>query len=246
MTAFELAVQDAHGVEVARRVRPDRIEVCAALRTGGVTPSAGLIDQAVSTGLAVHVLIRPREGGFEYGTDEVDLIVRDAQLAVERGAAGVVVGGIMNTAAGPVLDADLVRAVVGVARGREVTLHRAFDMIANPTAALAQLGDLGVTRVLSSGGASRAVDALDQLRELTDVAQGHIQIMAGAGVTSSNARRIAATGVTAVHASAKRRVVDRLPISLGSAALAGEVDYETTDEDEARSILAALRNVDAT
>ncbi|WP_105565762.1 copper homeostasis protein CutC [Microbacterium halophytorum] len=235
MTAFELAVQDAHGAAVAQRVGADRMELATALSTGGLTPSAALIERAVATGVEVHVLVRPREGGFDYDAAERELIVADVGRAVGFGAAGVVIGGLRAGA----VDADLVRDALVAAGGREVTFHRAFDQLADPCSALEQLVGLGVTRVLTSGAAPSAADALAALRGLVERAAGRIQIMAGAGVTSANAAEIAATGVDAVHASAKRTVTERLAVSLGAAAAAGTVSYATTDEREA----AALRGI---
>lgn len=236
MTAFELAVQDARGLSVAGRVRPDRIELCSALSTGGVTPSPAFIEAAVATGVPVHVLVRPREGGFAYDDDERALILADCRHAVARGAAGVVIGGLV----GENIDEALVRRVREEAGGAEVTFHRAFDMLGDLPRALDALADLGVTRVLTSGGASVAADALEALGELSIRAAGRIQVMAGSGVTSANARAIADTGVDAVHASAKRVIVERLAVALGAGAPAGETSVATTDEDEARAIRDVL------
>ncbi|MGW9114976.1 copper homeostasis protein CutC [Microbacterium sp. NPDC055683] len=236
MTAFELAVQDAAGIAVAARVGADRIELASALALGGVTPSPALIERAVASGTPVHVLVRPRAGGFAYDADDRALMVADVRRAVREGAAGVVVGG---TAAGTA-DADLVRACIDAADGREVTFHRAFDTVSDRMAALDALAELGVTRVLTSGGASRAVDALAELRALVERAAGSVQIMAGGGVDADTARLVAAAGVDAVHASAKRVVVDDVPIGLGSASGAGGVAYETADEEAALAIRLAL------
>lgn len=236
MTAFELAVQDPAGIAVAGRVRPDRIELCTALSTGGVTPSSALIDAAVETGVPVHVLVRPREGGFEYDVAERAVILSDVARAVRLGAAGVVMGGLV----GGLVDVDLVRRARDAAEGREITFHRAFDMTADLRASLDVLVGAGVARVLTSGGAPRAVDALGTLRDLVHRADRRIQVMAGAGVTARNAAEITATGVDAVHASAKRTVTERLAVSLGAGAQAGETSYATTDGDEARAIRAAL------
>jgi len=241
-TAFELAVQDTAGIAVARRVRPDRIELCAALSTGGLTPSAALIDAAVASGVPVHVLVRPRAGGFAYDADDVALVLADVRAALAAGAAGVVVGG--TTRAGARIDGGLVRAVVEAARAAprgpaEVTFHRAFDVVPDRRAALDELAALAVTRVLTSGGASRAADALGELRGLVAHAAGRIQVQAGAGVDPSNAADIAATGVDGVHASAKAVVADALAVSLGSDAGAGAAGYETTDEATA----IALRDI---
>ncbi|MGI6879126.1 copper homeostasis protein CutC [Microbacterium sp. gxy059] len=237
MTAFEIAIQDPTGIAVAVAVRPDRVELAGALSTGGVTPSPALTESAAATGVPVHALIRPREGGFGYDDAERDLVVADARHAIRLGAAGVVIGGL--TADGAV-DAALVERVRDVVGDHEITFHRAFDQMADRRAALDVLVGLGVTRVLTSGGAGRAIDATDELRALVAHADGRIQIMAGAGVTSQNVAELAATGVDAVHASAKRTVVEQLTVSLGSGAPAGESGYATADEAEARAIRAAL------
>jgi copper homeostasis protein len=235
MTALEIAVQDPWGVEVVERVRPDRIELCAALSTGGVTPSAGLVEAAVATGVPVHVLVRPREGGFEYDDVEKRTIIADVRHAIGAGAAGVVIGGLVGGA----VDLDLVERARDAAGPGEVTFHRAFDQVPDLLASIDRLAAAGVTRVLTSGARPSAIEAIDVLPALVARAAGRIQIMAGAGITSRNAPAIAATGVDAIHASAKRTVTDTLAVSLGSAAGAGETTYATTDEDEA----VALRDL---
>lgn len=236
MTDFELAIQDPQGLAVAGVVRPDRMELCAALSTGGVTPSRALVEAAVDTGVPVHVLVRPREGGFAYDDAERDLIVADCAHAIRLGAAGVVVGSVVDGS----VDADLVRRVREVVGDAEITFHRAFDTFGDLPAALEALADLGVARVLTSGGASAAADATGALGALVRRAAGRIQVMAGGGVTSGNVRDIAATGVDAVHASAKRTVIETLAVSLGTGAPAGEAGYSTADEAEARAIRDAL------
>lgn len=232
MTALEIAVHDPRGVEVIERVRPDRIELCAALSTGGVTPSVGLIETAVATGIPVHVLVRPREGGFDYDAAEKRVIVADVVRAMRSGAAGVVVGGLASGS----VDLDLVQRAQGAVGSGEVTFHRAFDQTADLFASLDALVRVGVTRVLTSGARPTAAGALDVLSALVARATGRIQIMAGAGITSRNAAAIAATGVDALHASAKRIMTARLAVSLGSAATAGEASYATTDENEAATL----------
>lgn len=237
MTAFELAVQDPQGLAVAARVRPDRIELCSALSTGGITPSAGLVEAAVATGVPVHVLVRPREGGFVHTADETALILADVRQALRLGAAGVVIGGLLADGS---VDGELVRRARELAGDADVTFHRAFDQAADLDAALEALIAAGATRVLTSGGRSSASEALDVFPRLVERAAGRIQVMAGAGVTSANARAIAATGVDAVHASAKRTVVETLAVSLGAAAAAGKTQYATTDEVEAAAIRELL------
>lgn len=213
MPQFELVVQDVAGIDSALRIAPDRIELCQALSTGGLTPSAALIAQAVDAGLNVHVLIRPREGGFEYSAAELRASIDDAKRALDLGANGVVVGALADAR----INSDFIASVVAAADGAEVTMHRAFDQLTDQVAGLETLLDLGVTRVLTSGGAPSAAAGADQLRSLVVYAAGRLQIMAGAGVNASNAASVAATGVAAVHASAKCDVSDEVGVSVGSA-----------------------------
>lgn len=237
MIAFELAIQDTHGIAVAARLGIDRVELCAALPLGGITPSFALIEAATGTPGAppVHVLIRPRPGGFEYATAESDVIVRDVRHALSAGASGVVVGGTRDGR----VDAALIGRVVEAAGGR-VTFHRAFDTLRDPVAALGTLAGLGVHRILTSAGATHVADALPALAELVEAAAGRIEIMAGGGVRPELVEKIARTGVAAIHASAKHVVPETVGVGLGSAAPAGGAGRETTDEDGARRLRDAV------
>jgi len=239
MTALELAVQDAAGIRVAADLGVDRIELCSALSLGGLTPSAGLIAAAAGSGIPVHVLVRPRAGDFAYDDAERDLIVEDVRWAFAHGATGVVVGGLRDGR----VDEALVSRIVAAADGAPVTFHRAFDNLSDLDAGLDRLTALGVARVLTSGGAARAEDALPVLARLVSRADHDIEIMAGSGVRSDNVERIAATGVDAVHASAKRTVTGRTGVALGSAAPDGG-GHETVDADEARRLLGILRSTE--
>ena len=121
----------------------------------------------------------------------------------------------------------------------EVTLHRVLDVTPDPCAALRSARELGLTRVLTSGGASAAHDGRDVLRALVAAAEGRIQVMAGSGVTAANAAEIAATGVDALHFSAKRTVAAPGSVRMGSAADDGGA-HEVTDPVAARAVRAAL------
>jgi copper homeostasis protein len=226
MVAFELAVQDMHGLTVAARLGADRMELCSALALGGLTPSRALIAAAVATpGIPpVHVLIRPRPGGFDYSAGEAALIEDDIRHAIEAGAAGVVVGGARDQQ----IDVHLMRRAIEAADGAPVTFHRAFDTLADPATAVESLIALGVRRILAS-----ATD-LATLATAVDAAAGRIEIMAGGGVRTHLVGKILRTGVDAIHASAKHTIADPGGID-------GEQTRETTDEAEAVRIIAALR-----
>ena len=232
--ALEIAVQDAAGARVAVEHGADRVELCTALgATGGLTPSAGTIAAACATGAAVHVLIRSRPGGFVYSADEVRVLADDVRRAVDGGAAGVVIGALTADAR---VDVEATRVLADAARSAgaaQVTFHRALDAAADPLAAIALLADLGVDRVLTSGGAAAAPDGLDVLCALVAAGSG-VEVMAGGGVRPESIAALVAAGVDAVHLSAKSVVPDPGEAGPGGGAGGG---LEITDP----SLVAAAR-----
>ncbi|MBY4570556.1 copper homeostasis protein CutC [Gordonia sihwensis] len=239
--AVEIAVQDAEGAATARANGADRVELCTALgATGGLTPSAGLVDALCAVGIDVHALIRTRPGGFVYSDAEVDVLAADVAAAVRLGARGVVIGALH---ADGTVDAGATGRLLAAARDAEqragrridVTFHRAIDAAADPIAALTVLAGLGVDRVLTSGGAARAGDGLDVLRALVAADTG-VEVMAGGGVTAEAIPAIRGTGVHAVHLSAKRSVRDRGVAGPGGGAAS---DLEMTDAGLVRAATRA-------
>jgi copper homeostasis protein len=82
-----------------------------------------------------------------------------------------------------------------------VTHHRAFDRVADPEASLETLIDLGLDRVLTSGGADTAWQGRGVLRRLVTIADGRIGILAGGRVRGDHVRALVErTGVREVHA----------------------------------------------
>ena len=238
MTALEFAVQDVAGAVGARRVGADRVELCAALgSTGGLTPSIGMIEAVVSTGIPVHALIRCRAGGFVYSeAEEIAVMNADAKAAVSAGAAGLVVGAL--TPAHRVdLDA-LERILDGVpVDSIELTFHRAIDQIGDRSAAIDRLIAAGMTRVLSSGGATFCAAGLDELAAMVDQAAGRLQIMAGGGITVADIPALRRIGVDAVHLSARRVVADD-----GGPGGGGTTGHEQLDENLAAAVATRLRD----
>lgn len=141
--------------------------------------------------------MRPRAGDFVYSRLEIETILRDIELARTLGIAGVVVGALM--ANGRVAVAET-RAFVQAAAGLPVTFHRAFDVVANFSDAIEELIDIGIHRILTSGGKSTALAGADVIARLVEQARGRIAIVAGGGIRESNVREIIArTRVAEVH-----------------------------------------------
>lgn len=243
MTQIELAVQDVEGVRTAAAVGADRVELCSALPLGGLTPSHGAIMAArratIGSGLELHVLIRPRVGGFVFDADEADICLLDVESAVAAGADGVVVGCLTEDGR---VDRPLLNRLVAAAGDAAVTFHRAIDVAADPEAAIPVLVQAGVRRVLSSGGADTAVEGADMLARLLRAADGRIDVMAGAGVTPATVSTVLSLGVSAVHASVKRPESAVLGVALGSGTDSAQL--WRTDASQARALVDAVRSHD--
>lgn len=228
----------------AERGGSGRLELCGELLQGGVTPSAGLIGAVRErVKIPLFVLIRPRTGDFLYSADERDVMLRDIAMAKSLGADGVVIGAL--TANGDV-DADTIRKLIDAARPMQVTFHRAFDFARDQGAAMNDLLALGVDRVLTSGGATNAMEGAASLKRLVARADGAMTILAGGSITASNvADVVRLSGVHEVHLRAAVRVESAMKHRRRGVTLArpqAPDDYErvVASADEVSRVVRAL------
>lgn len=177
----EVCVDCAAGVEAAVAGGADRIELCAALEVGGLTPSVGLMRIAAGCGVPVYAMIRPRAGDFVFSGAEVAVMLADIDAAREAGLAGVVLGASMPDGR---LDVGVLRRLVDRAQGMGLTLHRAFDLVPDLGEAVDVAVELGFERVLTSGQAVTAVAGVEVLARVFALAAGRIAVMPGGGVSA--------------------------------------------------------------
>ncbi|MBD5261740.1 MAG: copper homeostasis protein CutC [Bacteroides sp.] len=241
-TTLEICAADIDSAYAAARGGADRIELCCALSEGGLTPSAGMIEEALTVpGIKVNVLIRPRSGDFLYSEAELAAMLRDIALCRRLGVNGVVTGAL--TPEGDV-DTAACRLMAEAAGDLHKTFHRAFDMTRDPRRAVSDITALGFDRILTSGQAPSALDGAPLIGSLqADFPE--ITFIAAGGVNPGNARRIAdIAGVREIHASAKTAVGSAMTfrnraVSMG-APDADEFSRHTTSADIVAEISAAL------
>jgi copper homeostasis protein len=206
---LEVCVDSPGGFTTAVTGGADRIELCAALSVGGLTPSAGLMAHAALSPCPTRAMIRPRAGAFIYDRAERDVMRRDIDEARRHGLEGVVFGA--NLIDGR-LDMTALTELCSHAQGMSRALHRAFDLVPDPLEALEQTIELGFDTILTSGGTTRAVEGMDLLSTLQANARGRIEILGGGGITADNViDLIQRTGLTAVHASCSQPMSDPEP-----------------------------------
>ncbi|MBB2168761.1 copper homeostasis protein CutC [Gluconacetobacter aggeris] len=201
---LEVCVDGAEGLEAAVAGGADRVELCAALALGGLTPSAGLMAIAARVSCPVLAMIRPRPGDFVFSSAEEEVMRGDIAAVARAGLSGIVLGACLADGR---LDEAMLRRLLDHARAcglSRATLHRAFDQAVDPDAALEVAVGLGFERILTSGGGTTAWEGRERLRRLADRAGGRISVMAGGGVSPlSAAALVAATGVKEIHGSCR-------------------------------------------
>jgi copper homeostasis protein len=197
---LEICAESVDCAVAAERANAHRIELCTDLASGGITPSAGLMQAARKhLRLPIHVLIRPRLGNFIYSEGELEIMQNDIGVAKQLGMDGIVVG-VLNTKSR--VDVDCMRELVALACPLPVTFHRAFDRCRDWEEALEAVIETGAQRILTSGRQARAADGIGSLARLVKAAQGRITIMPGGGINATNVMKIVrATSVREVHAS---------------------------------------------
>jgi copper homeostasis protein len=204
VTVVEVCLDDVAGAGVAESAGADRVELCAGLAEGGTTPSIGMVEAVLGTvhGIGVNVLVRPRGGDFVLTSEEVGVMCADIRALQRLRAASPVPVGFVLGALTPdgEIDVPVVRTLSEVCGDAPVTFHRAFDATRDLAAALDVLVELGVDRVLTSGGRATALEGADVLAELVERAAGRITVMAGGSVRAGNvAAVVARTRVPEVH-----------------------------------------------
>lgn len=231
----ELCVDDVEGALVADREGADRIELCANLGEGGTTPSFGTILAVLGSvsRVGVQVIVRPRGGDFVYSEAELEVMCRDLE-AIGSAASetptpvGVVLGAL--TPDGEV-DAKAMRRLMAAAGTLPVSFHKAFDLTPDPLIAYQVLMQIGVRRVLTSGGPYPASQGLGVLADLVRLSRAHPSapsILVGGSVRPTNVSEIiSATGAAEVHLRAQT-LSPRMDGTL------------RTDPDMVRELMAAL------
>ena len=195
---LEVCVDTAEGLAEAVAGGADRIELCAALALGGLTPSAGLIELAARCGVPVVTMIRPRAGDFVWS--EVEVAMMEAEIAAVRvaGLQGVVLGASRPDGR---LDGMVLQRLVTAAQGLELVLHRCIDLTPDLGAALEQAIRLGFHRILTSGGEATAEAGAARIAALVTQAAGRITVMPGSGVNPDNAPMLKGLGIAELHTS---------------------------------------------
>lgn len=242
---LEVCVDSVESALSAKAGGATRLELCASLIIGGTTPGYTLFRQVQQeTGLPIRVLIRPRFGDFLYTAYEYQQMCADIRFFANAGADGVVIGSLQ--ADGGLNEAQM-RGMIDATDGRcGITLHRAFDVCADPIACYEKAADLGIDTILSSGQEGDAQTGIALLRKLVLMSEENPTILVGGGIKADNIAEIAdMTGAHAFHMSGKKILSSGMRyrnehVHMGLEGIS-EFELYRTDEAEIRRAVEILR-----
>lgn len=250
MPTFELCAGSLSDCIRGNALGADRIELNSALPLGGLTPSFALFEEArQSCEIPIICMVRPREGGFHYSEEEFSLMKQDAETFLRSGADGIAFGilnedGTIDTARTSEM-VDLIHFY-----GKEAIFHRAIDVTPDYEEALRTLIGIGADRILTSGQKAGAPEGADTIASVIKKYGDQIQILAGAGLNSTNVKAfIENTGVEQVHSSCKTFVADPTTLN-GDVSFAAwpipNLDcYVETDCDEIEDFARIVHSLDS-
>lgn len=201
MAKIEIASFNTDAARIAQDNAADRVELCAEMELGGITPSLDDI-RAVRADLhiALNVMIRPRGGDFVY-TDEEFVEMKEALMEAKGLGVDGLVFGILN--ADNTVNVQQNKILVDLAAPLSCTFHRAFDQVEDIDSALEDVIVCGFKTILTSGCKPNVMEGLSNLKHLVDAAAGRVVIMPGGGLRSSNVEKVLReTGASYFHSSA--------------------------------------------
>lgn len=205
--SFELEICIAcdefpHALENARAAAAggaDRLECCADMSKGGLTPDPRIIEAIREATLkmdtreiSVLVMVRPRDGGFDWSDSESNRMKASIREMAAAGADGIVSGGLWKGR----IDRDLTTELVARTHAADMqfSFHRAIDATQDRRSALFDLKEVGCDRILSSGTSWEsglgALDGIQTLKATAEALERKVELVIGGGISASTTRQL--------------------------------------------------------
>lgn len=187
----------------AEKAGAERIELVSSLFLGGLTPSFAtfrLIKE--NTNLKIINMIRPRGAGFVYSENDKKIMFEDAHIFLEAEVDGLAFGFLNDDLT---IDLEATKKMIDLCHkyNKEAVFHRAIDCVDNYEKSIKCLYELGIDRILTSGGEKNAYEGRFILNDI-QFKYPDLEILAGCGVNETNIREIINdTCIKQFHSSCK-------------------------------------------
>lgn len=183
--SLEACVETFEQAKIAENKGATQIELCGALHLDGLTPDYNLIRKCKEQlNLLIKVMIRPRNGDFQYNAAEIEQMKADIEFCKSIDVHGVVFGCLI----GDSIDLALTKELATLSKPLEVTFHKAIDYTNDILVATNQLASLSplIDSILSSGGANTANEGKDTLMHMINISSGKLHIIPAGKITNLN------------------------------------------------------------
>ncbi|MEL6866594.1 MAG: copper homeostasis protein CutC [Bacteroidota bacterium] len=186
---LEACVESFAQAQIAQQRGAHRLELCADLSQGGLTPARQLVRQCIrNLDIPVKVIIRPRGGDFVHPLAELQQMQKSIHWCLEEGVQGLVLG-ILE--ANGQLNLGALDTLVEVAGDCPITIHKAIDVSAAPLEEVKRLCDWGrADAILTSGAAPTAWEGREMLKAMIKMAGTAMTIIAAGRITDQNLEQL--------------------------------------------------------
>lgn len=185
----EACVESIQEAINAEKNGADRIELCADLKHGGLTPPVYLIESAQKLlTIPLKVLIRPRKGDFIYNENELAVMETDIEICKQLDIDEIVIG-VLNIDRN--IDYPTIIRLSKKAYPMDITFHKAIDFTPDIISEVSKLSPIkGVKGILTSGGEKTALVGKEKLKSLVNIYSHRFSIIAAGSITNNNLPKI--------------------------------------------------------
>ena len=185
----EACVESIQEAINAEKNGADRIELCADLKHGGLTPPVNLIESAQKLlTIPLKVLIRPRKGDFIYNENELAVMETDIEICKQLDINEIVIG-VLNIDRN--IDYPTIIRLSKKAYPMDITFHKAIDFTPDIISEVSKLSPIkGIKGILTSGGEKTALVGKEKLKSLVNIYSHRFSIIAAGSITNNNLPKI--------------------------------------------------------
>jgi len=172
-----------------------QLEICSHLNKDGLTPDEFILHDIISkVKLPCKIMIRCRDGNFEYTNDEINIMTAQIQKLKSYRIDGFVFGAVTkNVHNHTILDIKAIYQICKAAFPFPVTIHKAIDQCFNILGEVEILKNISNVRyILSSGGELDAISGAQMLSKMQKASGKKINIIAAGKITPDNIQQIIA------------------------------------------------------
>ncbi len=194
---LEIIVCSVEDAIAAARGGANRLEVISHYEVGGLTPPPEVVHEiAAKVSLPLRVMLRESEP-FEINDEaEINRLCIRAKEFADLKVDGLVMGFLKNGR----IDHALLAKVLACAPNLKATFHRAFEELADPLQAIAELKLYRqIDRILTSGGAAPWADKVESFTVWQRAALPEIEMLVGGGTDAEAISLLRPAGIREFH-----------------------------------------------